>query len=292
LLLHLLSNIVDLPVTKSIVKDSGMGKAVGSIEKHRLVVGTPNESAIKERVQAVKDAWQASVKARKSKASSSGESKVGTKRPSDSAPVSASPSSAKRSKSGDDAKKPSSFSSLLKTLSGSDGSKAASNGTPDKAKQSSDSAGSSPKSSGNGAPENGTKAKTTKAKKATKRVKWSDHFGGTLTASQLIEDEEATEGAPVADVSWSDRKKRDRIREKELLAKAKCVSRKYLSANSRLSSHLLANAPMPLFFTLLGKPSCSMILKRRPKHRDHQCSRLWLGRHQLCCLNATLRKLS
>ena len=65
MLLHLLSNIAHLPVTKTVVKGSGMGKAIGSIEKHSKCKGSPNETAISERVQQVKDAWQASVKAKK-----------------------------------------------------------------------------------------------------------------------------------------------------------------------------------------------------------------------------------
>lgn len=67
LLLHLLSTIKDLPVTKSIVKQSGMGKAIGSIGKHSMCAGTPNETAIMDRVAGIKSAWNASVKARKDK---------------------------------------------------------------------------------------------------------------------------------------------------------------------------------------------------------------------------------
>lgn len=69
LLLHMLTNLAHLPVTKSVVLSSGMGKAVGSIEKHKIGEGTPNEEAIKERVQQIKDAWNASVKAMKEKVS-------------------------------------------------------------------------------------------------------------------------------------------------------------------------------------------------------------------------------
>jgi hypothetical protein len=69
LLLQLLSNIKDLPVTKSLVKQSGMGKAIGSIEKHSICAGTPNETAIMGRVQEIKAAWNASVKARKEQVS-------------------------------------------------------------------------------------------------------------------------------------------------------------------------------------------------------------------------------
>lgn len=64
-MLHLLSSITELPVTKSIVLDSGMGKAVRDIEKHKICAGTPNEAAIKSRVQEVKDAWNTSVKVNK-----------------------------------------------------------------------------------------------------------------------------------------------------------------------------------------------------------------------------------
>jgi hypothetical protein len=67
LLLHLLSNIVHLPVTKEAVKESGMGKAIGSIEKHPICAGTPNEGVIRDRLLDVKTAWNASVKANKAK---------------------------------------------------------------------------------------------------------------------------------------------------------------------------------------------------------------------------------
>lgn len=66
-MLHLLTNITELPVTKSVVKESGMGKAIGSIEKHQICSGTPNEAAVKERVDKIKSAWNKSVKALKEK---------------------------------------------------------------------------------------------------------------------------------------------------------------------------------------------------------------------------------
>jgi hypothetical protein len=67
LLLHMLTNITMLPVTKSVVKESGMGKAIGSIEKNKLFAGGPNEEAIKQRVKQIKEAWNKSVKALKEK---------------------------------------------------------------------------------------------------------------------------------------------------------------------------------------------------------------------------------
>jgi hypothetical protein len=59
----LLSNVIELPVTKSIVKESGMGKAIGSIEKHKICADSPNAVAVKERVAKIKSAWHKSVKA-------------------------------------------------------------------------------------------------------------------------------------------------------------------------------------------------------------------------------------
>lgn len=62
-----------------------------------------------------------------------------------------------------------------------------------------------------------------KKKKNANRVKWADHFGGELAASETYEGENASEVAALTDssVSWTDRKKRDRAREKELLSKMK-----------------------------------------------------------------------
>ena len=65
LLLHLLSNIIPIPVTKEMVTSSRLGKTVSSVEKHSLCVGSANESAIKSRIQQVKERWSASVKAMK-----------------------------------------------------------------------------------------------------------------------------------------------------------------------------------------------------------------------------------
>lgn len=108
MLLHLLSNIVTLPVTKSTVKTSGMGKAIGSVEKHRLCNGTPHETAIRDRVQEIKDSWHSSVKARKSQ-----DERV--KRQSDE-PSASSP--AKRVKAEIEPRKSSTFTALLKKVSG------------------------------------------------------------------------------------------------------------------------------------------------------------------------------
>jgi hypothetical protein len=124
----------------------------------------------------------------------------------------------KRSKVGDQEKKSSSFSKLLKKVSTTGESK------PSGAKSAD--AASSHKAN---ALSNGQASAVEKSitKKSAKRVKWSDHFGGNLSTSRLINgDAVESEDAPGKhpNVSWSDRKKRDRLREKELLAQAKLVN--------------------------------------------------------------------
>ncbi|GAX15482.1 hypothetical protein FisN_8Lh217 [Fistulifera solaris] len=193
-LLHLLTCIVNLPVTKNAVKESGMGKAIGTIEKHPMCKGSPNEAAISKRVQDIKEAWNASVKARKAIESTSEVSITSNKRANEE--INDSQLSSKKPKVSSTTKKSSSFSTLLKKVSG-----------PPK----DDSAGDK------GDEEDEKKP----VKKSTKRVKWSDHFGGELTVSKVVEGGEVVQFDNDTSVSWSDRKMRDRLREKELLATAR-----------------------------------------------------------------------
>lgn len=198
LLLHLLTNIAQLPVTKGIVKESGMGKAIGSIEKHKICVDSPNKLAIVERIDAIKDAWKVSVKIRKDKPKPASDPSMSTKRGLD-----GSPPAAKKAKV-DDTKK-SSLSSLLTKV------------TP-----------TSSILNPAGIPSNGDGSKSASApqKKTGKRLKWKDHFGGKLEAAKILEDDHTLRDENPEDEAsnWSDRKKRDRLREKELLAKAKYVT--------------------------------------------------------------------
>jgi hypothetical protein len=206
-----------------------MGKVIGQIEKNPICVGTANESAISERVQQVKDAWNASVKQRKSQdappasqapiptssvAAAAGPAVGAVSNANKRAAEKDAPSpaaSAKKIKSA-----PSSFSTLLKKVSGSNGS--AVNKAP--------------------SVEAASPSKAAKAKKSLKRVKWADHFGGELSAAQLIEGDSnaAKSSGADASVSWSDRKKRDRMREKELLSKVKYVNTEQLCVVASFSS--------------------------------------------------------
>jgi len=93
-----------------------MGKAVGMVTKHSICKGTPNESAINTRVDAIKEAWKASVKALKSLDNTSeSRSSTGSKRPPE---VASSPVSAKKTKTEPVKTQGSSFSSLMKKVSG------------------------------------------------------------------------------------------------------------------------------------------------------------------------------
>ena len=58
----MLTNITHLPVTKDMVANSKLGKAVVAIGNHKICTGGGNENAIKERIAAFKDEWSASVK--------------------------------------------------------------------------------------------------------------------------------------------------------------------------------------------------------------------------------------
>lgn len=120
----------------------------------------------------------------------------------------------KRSKVDDQGKKSSSFAKLLKKVSTTDEMK------PPLSKNAETSSDISNGSSNGQA----LVPKKVAPKKPAKRVKWSDHFGGNLAASRVIKDdavESSDTSCEQSNISWSDRKKRDRLREKELLAQAK-----------------------------------------------------------------------
>jgi TFIIS helical bundle-like domain len=259
LLLHLLSNISALPVNKNAVKDSGMGKVIGSIDKHPMCASGPNAPAIKSRVEVIKDSWNKSVKARKAHM----EAQPVPKRQLEGV-TPMSPTTAKRVKTADDeanAARGVSFSSLIKKVSGAGNGASVPPVPKSPVKSQEVSTGSTSANSSTATGQGDDKGKAAHAhqclnhtclgnigtnditvphlaisdlflsslllpaaqKKAFRKVKWADHFGGYLEASGLDESSEVVPGESHADnnVSWTDRKKRDRLREKELLASAK-----------------------------------------------------------------------
>lgn len=122
-ILHLLSSIPNLPVTKDIIKDSGLGKAVGSIEKHSSFRNSPNLNAVASRVQKIKDSWHARVKAQKMIESvvPNGETSKPLKRPAESSAADIQAKKTKASVQNEEPKKVSAFSSLLKKVNPSQG---------------------------------------------------------------------------------------------------------------------------------------------------------------------------
>ena len=119
LLLHFLTNISPLPVTKDMVTSSRLGKTVSSVEKHNICVGSSNETAIKSRIQQVKERWSASVKSMKKNAASA-------KRPSPEAVSSVDPPLAKKAK-----RDGSSLSNLLKKVEHTNNTASSSTETPE-----------------------------------------------------------------------------------------------------------------------------------------------------------------
>jgi hypothetical protein len=228
LLLHLLDNIADLPVSKEMVTSSKIGKSVAAIEKDKICVGSPNENAIRNRVSQVKEKWSASVKRMKkaaptSSAISSSESfdSFSMKRARDADSLGTSP--AKKSKS-------SSLSSLLQQVSSASkeeeelsAAEKARKRAQEKAaevrarlaakKALSEESDSSKKSKGNSG------GQTQEASKKQK-VKWADMAGGPLTiahgGSEAHLQDQSGDGH-----DWSDKKKKDKLREKELMQRAK-----------------------------------------------------------------------
>lgn len=264
LLLHLLTNISNLPVTKEMVTSSKLGKAVAAVEKHKICVGGGNEKVIKERVAKVKENWSASVKRMKNQTEEKGGGvKAGTppsaKRGLD-AVNAANSASVKKAKTEEHAiKKGSSLSSLIKKVS-TTGNGASSSGTA-AAKLGSDKGGNvssaaedsllrmkpsdsklktpvtsvDPPSADTGEGSRAasysnqvTDQEERSADKSEKHIKWADTTGGTLAQEveggeddKQMTGQEENHDKMAGGISWSDRRKRDRLREKELLEQAR-----------------------------------------------------------------------
>jgi len=61
LLVHLLSNIVNLPVTSDAIASSKIGKAVVGIKKHKICTSSAHEIEVKDLVNEVRDEWKSRV---------------------------------------------------------------------------------------------------------------------------------------------------------------------------------------------------------------------------------------
>ena len=284
LLLHLLDSVALLPVTKDMIAKSGAGKAITAIKSHSICKGTPNEGAIKERCAKVKEEWSASVRSRKQQKPVSLPPKLAatsTKRPLQgrSLPETASlPKKAKLTSSASPTvvkKKTSlSLSSMLQKV----GDKSAT--IPNK---NADAASKQPLSAAEAAPqkakerEEETKMKSKddlaiakeepsviieEKKEIDDEVEfsWADQSGLALEQSHEFLGEqnpsERVEKKPERTLaSWSERRKRDRMREKELLAEHKaqfrCVQSFVLHAHKKIFISYSGSYLFPLFLTYI-----------------------------------------
>jgi len=194
-LLHLLDNISKLPVTKDMVTSTKLGKQISSIEKHKICAGSLNENSIMERVSKVKEEWSASVKKmKKSLSYGSDDSSVSSlKRAFEPDEDDA---GTKRVKTEVQDKK-FSLSNLLNKNS---------NGEKSEEENVNDLHGNDENTS--------LKANDLDVKKKEKHIKWAD---------VEIKQENATEGDKESqeNVALVESKKRDRLREKELLLQAR-----------------------------------------------------------------------
>ena len=218
LLLHLLTNIIPLPVTKDMVTSSRLGKAVSSVEKHSISIGSANESAIKSRIQQVKERWSASVKALKAAA----------KRPS---PENTTAPAAKKTKR----EAGSSLSNLLKKVDNTHKSVSSSTETEEeeaaRLKEERDASLRDKLAAANAkSKELKLNPDVPKKKKNDSRsIHWADSKGQALAMSEG----EAVDTTPTADAvgdttvkktrksRWAERKKKDIEHEKELLLKSR-----------------------------------------------------------------------
>mmetsp|Transcript_3294 Transcript_3294/g.8525 ORF Transcript_3294/g.8525 Transcript_3294/m.8525 type:complete len:828 (-) Transcript_3294:225-2708(-) len=215
LLLHLLTSVSLLPVTKEMVTSSKLGKAVAAVEKHRICSGGQNELAIKKRISRVKEEWSASVKVNKQTAP--------LKRPLE-ASSDSSPKKARTDNHG--GSKSTSFSNLLQKVSAPGKNLSAAEVARLKAQERD--AKLKERLSSLPPPAANASAKEEEIND-TKHIKWADMDGGSPLVSQKVqigsdkppsEENEKEEPAPVA-AAWSDGGKRDRLREKEMLLKAR-----------------------------------------------------------------------
>jgi len=239
LLLHLLDNIADLPVSKEMVTSSKIGKSVAAIEKDKMCVGSPNENAIRNRVSQVKEKWSASVKKMKKVAPTSSmthsesSDSSGLKRARDTDAKGTSP--AKKSKS-------SSLSSLLQQVSSGNKEEEELSAAEKARKRAQEKAAevrarlatkrAMAEESDPSKKSKGHSGEQTQEPSKKQKVKWADMAGGPLTIAHggsEVHPQDQNGGH-----DWSDKKKKDKLREKELMQRAK--SSRLLDENDSLDS--------------------------------------------------------
>ncbi|KAL7470994.1 hypothetical protein ACHAXS_011293 [Conticribra weissflogii] len=221
LLLHLLTNISLLPVTKEMVTSSRLGKAVAALEKHKICVGSLNESSIKSRVRQVKERWSASVKAQKNQQAPQSATAGAKRQPEEYAPTAV--KKAKRESSASS----SSLSNLLKKVENVNGNRTVSAAESARLKAQERDAKLKERL-GMGGKTDGMKVGADGSGEKDKRhIRWADDSGKALAVPQengVILTTDFVQEKPTKDPrhsSWTDRKKKDLLHEKELLLQAR-----------------------------------------------------------------------
>jgi len=222
LLLHLLTNISPLPVTKEMVTSSRLGKAVAALEKHKICVGSLNETSIKNRVRQVKESWSASVKAQKNQQAPQSSMSGGKRQLEEHAPT-----ATKKSKR-ESAASSSSLSNLLKKVENVNNNRTVSAAESARLKAQERDAKLKERLGMGGNKTDGTKvAADGSGEKDKRHIRWADDSGKALAVPQEngatlttdIVQEKATKDPRRS--SWTDRKKKDLLHEKELLLQAR-----------------------------------------------------------------------
>lgn len=231
LLLHLLSNISKLPVSKEMVTSSKLGKQVAAVEKHKICVGGMNEKAIKDRVSKVKEDWSASVKKLKKKSISTSDKK-NLKRSLE-PETKTSPVLSKKTKT-INTSSTTKLSSLLQQVKGSISYDSRGESTNKNAEKTSTikkitnnensivkTESDSQYAKASVTVDDTKEVREISKKNSNRRIRWADHTGGPLSVSHLEQFQETGESIPSEETSWRERKKRDRLKEKELIKQAK-----------------------------------------------------------------------
>lgn len=244
LLLHMLTNITYLPLNKEMVSSSKLGKAVVGIAKQKICSGGKNEVVIKERIAKLKEEWSASVKRVKASDVRSSMSPAKRQRENLTASTSSSPGAkkAKTLNTSDLIRKTeitnvqltSGTSALMadkgeKPLSAAGAArlKSQERAAKEKARLATLDVSNSKKND-----EKSFSLPTVEdpRKKRGKQISWSDTKNGILNTycdvklseeEQKEVDDSKIDGISVKLEPWSDRKKRDRTKENDLLEQAR-----------------------------------------------------------------------
>jgi len=236
LLLHLLSSICMLPVTKELVTSSRLGKLVSAVEKSKICVGTANEDTIKERVAKVKEQWSKVVKLLKHNKKGDEVETVDT--PNSKRILVSEQNAQVVKKAKTDSQESFSLSNLLNKKLLYESVKISNSSTTTTESKTDNATALVENKVLNNSVVSDINDISDETKKKDKHIKWAD-VG--KTQDQLSSTSQENLEEPVCgDASWSDRNKRDRLREKELLQQARKA--KLIETHDKLDTMVLMHS--------------------------------------------------